>query len=204
MGLLVLNAAALCAGPKPDKDWQNLGAVTRDRNYVVVLQGCTAVYGRLMSVDENGLQLEEESWNRKRIIALKRSGVLRIGETSNVRDVIFSATSSWLYVKAAASARTEYLIVETRDGRRWRLNRPTVSDAAIMDRGKVMPKAEVRSVFYVRYKPFSDREEYFWRESGSFGYVLMPVRAILQPKLSVRLYDSDSQEDTSQAICSAP
>ena len=109
------------------------------------------------------------------MIALKRSRVLRIGETSNVRDVIFSATSSWLYVNAAASAGTGYLIVETRDGRRWRLNRPTVSDAAITDRGKVMPKAEVRSVFYVRYKPFSDREEYFWRESGSFGYVFMPV-----------------------------
>ena len=68
-----------------------------------------------------------------------------------------------------------------------------------------IPKTEVSRIDYIRDKPLSDKEEFYWEELAMlriFDPALYPRVFHLGDKMPVRLYESDVPEDNSPVHCS--
>lgn len=68
-----------------------------------------------------------------------------------------------------------------------------------------IPKTDVSRIDYIRDKPLSDKEEFYWDELAMlriFDPVLYPRLFHLGDKMPVRLWDGDVPEDNSPVQCS--
>src|SRR5262249_44807746 len=86
------------------------------------------------------------------------------------------------------------LSVVTKQGQHQQWKKPTVSDDAISGEDRAISKTDIRFVYYFRFKPLTESEEYLEEERfGVFAPRLWFNGAMLG-KIAVLLYDSEAQQ----------
>ena len=198
IALLLAARLAVCADPADG--WRNLKRITRDRLYAVILRDGQCKWGSLSSVGDGVFVLGLDSGLG---LAIKRSEVLRVSDTSNdpARDIVFSGRSSWSDVKEAGPKRSEYLEIVTKEGEDLKWRRPEVSDESIRFEGRTVAKNDVRSVTYVRLKPLTIDEEYGHHEDFAWLASRPWVGSLIMKKMNVLLYNAEIEEDNSPIAC---
>jgi hypothetical protein len=184
------------AAAEADDSWLNLKRVTHDRAYTVVFRDFHCLEGHLLSVSEDSALLRIEPAQE---LVIQRSQILRVADHLNdaAHAAVFSGRSSWNDVNTADPKGSEYLSVLTKQNQQQRWKKPIVSDDSISGNGKVIPKNEVRLVYYFRHTPLSDSEEYLVQEQGTVFAPRLWFNGNLMRKIGVLLYDSEAQEDDS-------
>jgi hypothetical protein len=178
--------------------WNNLKHVTWDRGYEVILRDQKCVRGVINSVTDDTLVLSNGGPTTQ---VVKREDVLRVSDGPGARNTVFNTRSSWTDVKEAMPGWKEYLSIVTKDGHTLDWKQPTVSDDSISFERKTVPKPQIQSVSYVRYKPLTSNEEYFHHRSADLFAPRLWFHALFLGTITVPLYDSALVEDNSHIIC---
>jgi hypothetical protein len=218
--LIRLALGALVALPLPikvaaeDDAWTQLGSVDRSNLYTVALRSGKCGEGYIVKLDRSFIIIDSDSPPRRKVatvhheVTIARADVLRIGEGTELREILFSGRSSWADVLASHVGPREPLMVALKSGRQMEAVPAATSaaDLTLKSRGKqiVVPKIDISRVLYVRYKPVSVNYRWFAQEASIF--------ALLSPKtwqyalkinamISVLLYDSAMPEEDSLVGC---
>lgn len=183
-----------------DDGWGNLRRITRDRNYVVIFRDGHCARGLLVSANDQTIVIAA---NPGKDLVIKRADVLRVSDTgfATAHDTIFSARSSWIDVKEAGPKATEYLRIVTKGGAEWKWKQPTISDDFVSFQGKHIAKADIRYVYYVRFRPVTAKEEYLNQEAAGFLAPRLWFNGLMLGKISVLLYNSELAGDSSSVRC---
>jgi hypothetical protein len=200
----VLVTMSLAFGQMPaaaEDGWSNLSRVTRSRTYAVIFRDGRCAKGLLVSANDQTITIEADSG--KDHLVIKRADVLRVSDSpfALTNDTIFSARSSWIDVRETHPKATEYLRIVTKVGEEWKWKQPTSSDNSVNFEGRRIPKADIRYVYYVRFTPLTQREEYLDHEAGVWLAPRLWFNGLMLGKISVLLYNSDLAEDNSPVGC---
>jgi hypothetical protein len=114
---------------------------------------------------------------------------------------VYSGRSSWADVKASGGGR---LVIVTKGGKRQEWDDAAISDDSISLKGKMLAKADVATISYLRFRPLTDSEEYVHHENVDFLAPRLWFRGLMLGKISVKLYDASMVEDNSDVGCVAP
>lgn len=185
--------------------WMQLGAVDRSNVYTVVLRDRTCDQGLILKLDQSSVVIEGRS------STISRDRVLRVGEGTDLHEILFSGRSSWADALACTVGPRERLRILLKSGQHLDVipTGQSASELGYKSGGKdvAVQKSDVSKVLYVRYKPLSANYRYVAQEA--------PLLALFSPKtwqyglkidatMSVLLYDSSTPEDDSPVTCSAP
>ena len=202
VALLLVAYVSLAAAP--NDGWNNVKNSIRNCSYVVLSRDDRCTVGKFVSADEQSLQLQ--AMNAKGtydLISLQRGQILRVSEDSNqtTHNTVFSGRSSWNDVKTAEPQASEFLSVITKQGQKFKLKKPKVTDDVIAVGRTTMSKDDIRFVSYVRFKPVSDSAARNWGEVGIFAWPAFWIYQRMLPKISVLLYNSTEKQDDSTLAC---
>jgi hypothetical protein len=190
MNSLVLIALGLIAA-----DWDNLKEITKDRVYDVALRDGRCLSGRIVSSDGQQLVLDS--------VTIKHAEIARISDIPypSAQFPVYSGRSSWVDVKAVRPQRTEYLQIVTNQGELLKWKNPNVSDDSIEFEATILPKADVKTISLLRFKPMTKTEQWYDTESATILAPRLWFHGLMLGKISVTLYNSAMIEDNSKLGC---
>jgi hypothetical protein len=196
---ILIAATSICAADTND-GWGNLKEVTRDRQYIVSFRDGRCEQTRLGPVSAQSVFLRTGSGKD---LVVTRADVLRVSDraTATAHDAIFSGRSSWLDVKESGPCLKERITVVTKRGEERTWIQPKLSDDSIGAEGTTIAKADIQSVSYLRFRPYTDREEYLVREDVRLLSPRFWFDGLMLGKISVLLYRSGMPEDNSELRC---
>jgi hypothetical protein len=194
---MILEAVVLTAADVDD-GWLNLKRSTHDRSYAFLFRDSHCVRGRLIRVSEDAAVLRIEPGGER---VIKRSQVLGVADYNHYFPdhfaLVFSGRSSWSDVQDVNPNWSEYLSVIAKHGPQQRWSNPTVSDNSISGEGRAIAKADVRLVYYYRFKPLTEAEEFMELERVDLFAPRLWFHGAMLGKIAVLLYNSEVPEDNS-------
>lgn len=213
--------ATSCLGE--DNPWQSLRQLKRGLGYVFIGRDLTCQYGELEKVTDTDVLIETKQGN----VTLRRSELLRVRSGFGGRPVandnpnlplftLYSGRSSWGDLLAFSPFEskghpysTVNFSVKTKDGRLHRGFLRNVTPEAITLADKLgtaatFSRGQIDQVDYIREKPLSDAQEFYWDELGVgiiFDPQLYPRLFHLGDTMPVTLYRSTLPEDNLAVQC---
>jgi hypothetical protein len=196
----ILIMATLMRAADANDGWGNLKEVTQGRQYTVRLRDGRCEQGRLGPAGAQSFSLRTGSGKD---LVVTRADVLRVSDraAATAHDAIFSGRSSWLDVREAYPSLTERIRVVTRRGEERTWIQPKVSDDSMSVEGTAISKTGIQSVSYLRFRPYTDREEDLVREDVRLLSPRFWFNGLMLGKISVLLYSSGMPEDNSLLRC---
>jgi hypothetical protein len=202
---------------------QQLRLLKRGIGYVFIGHDLTCQYGELAKVTDTDVLIETKQGN----VTLRITDLLRIRSGFGGRPVsndngnlplftLYSGRSSWADVLAFSpfvSKGHPYSVVnfslKTKDGKLHKgfLSNLTPDGITLTDKSgtaATFPKGEVDQVDYIREKPLSDTQEFYWEELGMgiiFDPQLYPRLFHLRDTMSVPLYRAALPESNLAIHC---
>jgi hypothetical protein len=184
----------------------------------------TCHYGQIKTITDQSVLIRTDRSD----VTIEESNLIRVRLGFSGRSVppdnpylvlatVYSGRSSWSdligfmpFQSKSHPGFTVRMSVTTTGGKlhRGSLGQVTGSEISLTDPfGKEIsiPKTEVSRIDYIRDKPLSDKEEFYWEELAMlriFDPALYPRVFHLGDKMPVRLYESDVPEDNSPVHCS--
>jgi hypothetical protein len=214
--------SATCAGA--DDPWQSLKELPHNLGLLFVERSMTCQSGQIKAVAAQSVLVRTDRSD----ITVEKSSLIRVRLGSGGQPVppssphmvlatVYSGRSSWADVIAFAPFQNKLgsnrfpvrMSVNTTGGKlhQGRLQRVTDSEITLADafgKESTIAKTEVSRLAYIREKPLSDEQEYYWDELVMFRIfdpLLYPRLFHLGDKIRVRLYDSSVPEDNSPLEC---
>jgi hypothetical protein len=215
--------SANCVGA--DDPWQSLRELPHNVGFVFLERGMTCQYGQIKAVAAQSVLVRTD----RSEVTFEKSRLMRVrlgfggqpvppSSPNLVLATVYSGRSSWADLiefmpfqskPGSYSSFTVRISVNTTGGkvRQGRLQQVTDSGITLADAfGKEtsMAKTEVSRVDYMRNRPLSDKQEFYWDELAMlriFDPALYPRLFHLGDTMPVRLYDSALPEDDSPAQC---
>lgn len=209
--LALLLPIALAADKDP---WTQLGAIARDNLYTIAVRSGRCEQGYITNLDGSSLTISTDLPPTRKTashghdVAILRSDIIRIGDGTEIHNIIYSGRSSWVDVQASPVGPREHLMVALKSGRQVNIApvATSASDLTFKSAGKsvIVRKLDISRVFYVRLKPLPDTYRFLAQEA--------PYLLLFSPKtwqnalkinamMSVLLYDSTVSEDNSLVPC---
>jgi hypothetical protein len=203
--------------------WQSLRLLKRGLGFVFIEHGQTCRYGELKEVTDTNVSIKTTQGS----VVIPKSDLVRVRSGFGGRSVandnpnlplftLYSGRSSWADLLAFAPFEskghpysTVNFSVKTKDGRLHRgfLSMVTAEEITLTDRlgsASTFPKGQIAQVDYIREKPLSDTQEFYWEELGMgiiFDPQLYPRLFHLGDTMPVTLYQSTLAEENSAVIC---
>jgi hypothetical protein len=203
--------------------WQSLRLLKRGLGFVFIERDQTCRYAELKEVTDTNVSIKTTRGS----VVIPRSDLVRVRSGFGGRSVandnpnlplftLYSGRSSWADLLAFApfeSSGHPYSVinftVKTRDGRLHRgfLSKVTAEEITLTDKlggSAAFPKGQIDQVDYIREKPLSDTQEFYWEELGMgiiFDPQLYPRLFHLGDTMPVTLYQSTLAEENSAVMC---
>ncbi len=219
MGSLLL-AASSFAQTDPS---QQLRSLKRGIGYVFIERDLTCRYGELTKVTNADVSIETKQGQ----VTLRIANLLRVRSGFGGRPIktdnanlplftLYSSRSSWGDVLAFSpfvSKGHPYSVVnfslKTKDGKVHRgfLSNLTLNEITLTDRAgtaATFQKDQIDQVDYIRQRPLSDTQEFYWQELGMgviFDPELYPRLFHVANTMPVTLYQSTLPEDNLVIRC---
>ena len=219
--LSLVLAVTICLGESDP--WGSLRQLKRGLGFVFIERDQTCRYGELKEVTDTNVSIKTTQGS----VAIPRLDLVRVRSGFGGRSVannnpnlplftLYSGRSSWADLLAFAPFEstghpysTINFTVKTKDGRLHRgfLSKVTADEITLTDRlggTSAFPKSQIDQVDYVREKPISDTQEFYWEELGMgiiFDPELYPRLFHLGDTMPVTLYRSTLAEENSAVMC---
>jgi len=215
--------SANCVGA--DDPWRSLKELPHNVGFVFLERGMTCQYGQIKAVAAQSVLVRTDRSD----VTVEKLSLIRVrlgfggqpvppSSPNLVLATVYSGRSSWADLiefmpfqskPGSYSSFTVRMSVNTTGGkvRQGRLQQVTDSGITLADafgNETSMTKTEVFRVDYIRNRPLSDKQEFYWDELAMlriFDPVLYPRLFHLGDTMPVRLYDSALPEDDSPAQC---
>ena len=185
--------------------WQSLKDLPRNAGFVFVKRDMSCQYGQIKAVDAQSVLVRTDRSD----VAFEKSSLIRVrlgfggrpvppSSPNLVLATVYSGRSSWAdvvgFVPVQSKPRTYFtaqMSVNTTGGKLHRGDLAKVTDLGItladaFGKETSITKAEIFRVNFIRDKPLSDKEEFYWDE-------LAPLR-IFDPALYPRLFACSTWE----------
>ena len=202
---------SLCASSQiaRSQNWNELETLRRNYTTPVFSRDGACHIATLQEVTSRSLTiLWQEPENRQMVARSQQISKQDILSVGNAHEVLYSGRSSWRDVQDAKPAHGESLDVTTVTGESYSGSVHAISTTeltlGVRGRKKTFEKSNIRTVTYVRQRPYSDSEEYLAQEAAYLMFFWPDTwrrAAGLGPKLHVMLYDSSLPEDDSELKC---
>ena len=216
---LILSARCVFA----EDPWESIRHLPHNVDFVFIARGNECGFGKIKAVTAQGVTVRTDRAD----VAFKKSRLVRIRQgfrgqpdppnnTDPVLATVYSGRSSWADVVAFTPFRsvpgaepTVRMSVNTKDGRRHLGAFRQVSETGItlvdaFEEETSIAKTDISTVDYIRDKPLSDNQEFYWNELAMlriFDPVLYPRLFHLGDTMSVRLFDNTAPQDDSLIRC---
>ena len=184
--------------------WQNLKRVGHKTALNFVLRDGVCHGGNISDAGDDSVHLTTSG----KPLLLWKADILRVGETGDAHNVIYSGRSSWQDALDANPQHAESAVVALKDGHGVSGKSIGGDEHSILIKnisGKhSIAKGDVSSIRYIRQMPLTDGQEYL-RDEAPYLLLFTPdayVRMMgISSKLSVLLYDASKPEDNSKIEC---
>jgi hypothetical protein len=203
--------------------WHSLRLLKRGLGFVFIGQDQTCRYGELQEVTDTNISIKTAQSS----VVIPKSDLLRVRSGFGGRPVandnpnmplftLYSGRSSWADLLAFAPFEskghpysTVTFSLKTKDGglHKGFLSKVTAEEITLTDKvgsATTFPKGQVDYVDYIRKKPLSDKQEFYWEELGMgmiFDPQLYPRMFHLGDIMPVTLYRSTLAEEDSPVVC---
>lgn len=203
--------------------WQSLRALKRGLGFVFIQNDHTCRYGELKEVNNTDVSIKANQGD----VLVPKADLVRVRSGFGGRSVandnpnlplftLYSGRSSWADVLAFAHFEstghpysTVNFSLRTKDGRLHKgfLSKVTAEEITLTDKvgtAATFPKEEIDQVDYIREKPLSDTQEFYWEELGMgviFDPQLYPRLFHFGDTMPVTLYQSTLPEENSAVTC---
>ena len=203
--------------------WQSLRLLKRGLGFVFIQHDQTCRYGELKEVTDTNVSIKTSQG----IVVIPKADLVRIRSGFGGRSVandnqnlplftLYSGRSSWADVLAFATFESKghpyskvNFSVRTKDGRLHKgfLSKVTAEEITLTDKvgtAATFPKGQIDQVDYIREKPLSDTQEFYWDELGMgiiFDPQLYPRLFHLGDTMPVTLYQSTLAEENPVVLC---
>ncbi len=189
--------ASTCAGAQSPAD--PLQKTGESSTLTFVMKDGACVRGTVVKADSASVRVQPL---KQKALDLRRDELLQVSQGN---ALVFSARSSWSDVLSAHLYPREALVVVTKSGKTIKGTVVNAGSAGISIRHGLttsnLPKLEVSTVDYLRWKPASDGFN-LALEEAPWALIFYPEfygrAAGVEGRVTVRLYDSSQPEDDSK------
>ena len=222
--LLVMSLLSLASALDAESadGWKNVTRIPNGLSYMFVGRDFSCHFGQIKQVSKQNIVVttgnSEITFDRIELLRIQGANPSKPFDLSLPYlplTVVYSGRNSWAdlvsfmpFLSTAPSYELRTLITKA-DGKtiKGNLKDVMVSEIVLRDSfGKEtrVLRSEVSSVDYVREKPLSEAQEFYWQELGLgriFDPVLYPRVIHIGDTMRVRLYDRALPEDNTPIIC---
>jgi hypothetical protein len=196
VALLIILAYSATAGSAWDESWKNLGHTIKQSSYTVAMRDGRCVTGHVESFDDKYVTV--------RSLRLERKDVVRIGESLEDHNPIYSGRSVWSDLQGSAPNKYERIRLELKNGSTLKCRNFSAAEETATCDGSPIGKSEVARGYYIRLAPATEWEHYTIKEDASILAPRTWFDLAFFPRIKVLLYDHAVSQENVRVECKVP